>query len=154
MTLFQGVWEEGGPAAGLAVSPASRGIHSQAAALADKTVLLVSRPGHVREALLGLLKTLPFLKNITTAESGLLALRFTGEQQPHLVLVAGGLPEAEGPELVRQMKQRWPATPCLVMAENARQYELAKQAGASCVLRARTPLGQMLSTITAMVNLP
>lgn len=123
------------------------GASQRALAANGKTILLVSRPGHVREALLGLLNTLPELSTVEIAESGLLALGMAGELNPHLVMVAGGLPEAEGPELVRQFKQRWPDMPCLVLAENARQLELAFQAGANCALPVRTPSGQLLSEI-------
>lgn len=118
----------------------------------DKRLLLVSRAGHVREALLSLLKTLPFVGAIDTADSGLLALRNGGEHPPRVVLVAGGLPEAEGPELIRQMRQRWPGTACMVLAENARQYELAQKAGANCVLLARAPSRQMLTAVTALFH--
>lgn len=127
------------------------GATQQALPANGKTVLLVSRAGHMREALLGLLNTLSELSGIQMAESGLLALSMADELNPHLVLVAGGLPEAEGPELVRQFKQRWPDTPCLVLAENARQLALAFQAGANCALPARTPSVQLLNEIVTLI---
>jgi len=125
-------------------------VHASSTPQHGKTVLLVGRPGHLRDALLSLLSTLPELSAIHTAESGLLALGIAGQRSPDLLLIASGLPEAETPELVRQFKQNWPATPCLVLAENTRQVERARQAGATRVMHASAPSRQFLSEISTL----
>ena len=116
-----------------------------------KSILLVGRQGHLRDALMSLLSTLPDLALIYTAESGLLALRVADQNRPDL-LIAGSLPEAETNELLQQFKENWPDTPTLVLTENARQVERVQLAGATCVLPAHTPSRQLLIEIAGLIK--
>ena len=116
-----------------------------------KSILLVGRQGHLRDALMSLLSTLPDLALINTAETGPLALDVAGKGQPDL-LIAGSLPEAETNELLQQFKENWPDTPTLVLTENARQVERVQLAGATCVLPAHTPSRQLLIEIAGLIK--
>jgi DNA-binding NarL/FixJ family response regulator len=116
-----------------------------------KTILLVGRQGHLRDALMSLLCTLPDLALINTAENSQLAVGVAGSGRPDL-LIAGSLPEEETNDLLQQFKENWPETPTLVLTENVRQVKRVELAGATRVLPARTPSRQLLMEIAGLIK--
>jgi DNA-binding NarL/FixJ family response regulator len=115
-------------------------------------ILLVGKPGHLRDALQSLVGVLTGLKSLKTADTGLLALKILRETQPSLALIGTGLPDAEVLELIRQIKQERPRTPCLVLAEQSGQRHLALSAGADCVMSPGSPAGEVVFTIEQMLD--
>jgi DNA-binding NarL/FixJ family response regulator len=116
----------------------------------DTVMLLVGRPGRLRDALQSLVSVAPGLDKLVTADTGLLALKVVREVRPSLVLVASGLPEEEVVELIRQIKAAWPATGCLVLTDSTQGRRQALAAGADRVLPAGLPTGQLFSAIQHM----
>jgi DNA-binding NarL/FixJ family response regulator len=110
-------------------------------------MLLVGKPGHLRDALQSLVGVAPGLDRLVTADTGLLALKVIREVRPTLVLVASDLPEAEVVELLRQIKEEWPETGCLVLTDSAQGRRQSLAAGADCVLSAGLSAGQLFSAI-------
>jgi DNA-binding NarL/FixJ family response regulator len=115
-------------------------------------ILLVGKPGHLRDALQSLIGILPGLNSLKTADTGLLALKILKETQPSLALIGSGLPDAEVLELVRQIKQEQPQTHCLVLTEQSGQRHLALAAGADRVISPGSPAGEVVFTIEQMLN--
>jgi len=115
-------------------------------------ILLIGKPGHLRDALQSVVGVLPGLKSLKTADTGLLALKILRETQPCLALIGSGLPDAEVLELVRQIKQERPQTHCLVLAEQSGQRHLALAAGADCVLSPGSSAGEVVLTIERMLD--
>ena len=135
----------------------------------DAPILLVSKPGHVRDGMESLLKAGPGLCEVITADSGLLALKMlrelsglavpgdvlrtrTAGPRPVVVLIEGSLPEAEVPELVRQIKEGWPEVGCLVLAERTNWRERALVAGADRVLGVGVPAGRVYPVLQEMLS--
>ena len=116
-------------------------------------ILLVGKPGHLRDALQSLVGALPGLKSLKTADTGLLALKILRETQPNLALIGGGLPDAEVLELVHQIKQERPQTRCLVLTEQSGQRHLALATGADCVISPGAPAGEVVFTIAQMLDI-
>ena len=120
----------------------------------DGIILLVCKTGHLREALLCLINTLPAISRVVCADSGLLALKALGALRPALVLIANGLPADEGPELVRQVKRALPHTACLVLAEGQEQIDQALAAGAEAALPSRAHSGALLALLENLLPPP
>ncbi len=118
----------------------------------DAVMLLVGKPGHLRDALESLVNAMPGLGKLITADTGLLALVLARETHPPLILVGGGLPDAEVLEFVKQVKIEHPGASCLVLTEQAQQRQLALAAGADHVLPNGVPFGQMLVVIQQMLT--
>lgn len=119
-------------------------------------ILLVDRPGHLRDALASLVGAIPGLPPPVTADCGLLALKvlreLSGPASPcRLVLIEGGLPEAEVLELLRQIKQVWPEIGCLVMAEGAAERQQALDAGADRALGVGLPASRLYAVLQEML---
>jgi len=118
----------------------------------DAVMLLVGKPGHLRDALQSLVGVAPGLDNLVTADTGLLALKAMREIRPTLVLVASGLPDMEVLELLRQMKEEWPETACLVLTDGTQHSRQALAAGADRVLPVGSPAGQLFAAIQHMLE--
>lgn len=115
-------------------------------------MLLVGKPGHFRDALQSLVSVAPGLDRLVTADTGLLALKAMREVRPALVLVGSDLPEAEVGELLRQIKEEWPETGCLVLADGTQQSRQALAAGADLVLPVGLPAGQLFFAIQQVLE--
>jgi DNA-binding NarL/FixJ family response regulator len=118
----------------------------------DAVMLLVGKPGHLRDALQSLVGVAPGLDRQVTADTGLLALKVMRELRPSLVLVASDLPEAEVVELLRQIKEEWPETGCLVLTDSAQGRRQSLAAGADCILPSGMSAGQLFSAIQHMLE--
>jgi DNA-binding NarL/FixJ family response regulator len=113
----------------------------------DTVMLLVGRPGRLRDALQSLVSVAPGLDRLVTADTGLLALKVVREARPTLVLVGSDLPEGDVVELIRQIKATWPEMGCLVLTDSVQARRQALAAGADRVLSAGLPTGQLFSAI-------
>jgi DNA-binding NarL/FixJ family response regulator len=118
----------------------------------DAVILLVGKPGQLRDALQSLVGVMPGLDNLVTADTGLLALNVMSQVLPTLVLVGNGLPDAEIEELLRQVKARWPETGCLVLTDSAQGRRQALAAGADGVLPVGSSAGQLFSAINQILQ--
>ena len=118
----------------------------------DVVMLLIGKPGHLRDALQSLVGVAPGLGRLVTADTGLLALTAMRDVRPTLVLVASDLPEGEVVELLRQIKEEWPETGCLVLTDSAQGRRQSLAAGTDYVLSAGLSAGQLFSTIQHMLE--
>ena len=118
----------------------------------DTVMLLIGKPGHLRNALQTLVGVAPGLDRLVTADTGLLALKVMREVQPSLVLIGNGLPDKEVLDLVRQTKEVWPETGCMVLTDETQQRRDALAAGADCVLPAGSSAGQLFPAIELILE--
>lgn len=114
-------------------------------------VLLVGWPGRGRDALAELVRTQAGLLSLDCTDTGLLALKVARERDLRAVIVGGGLPDLEVVELVRQLKQHFPSTTCLVLAERSELQRDALLAGADAVMPSGSPWGQMVPIIHKLI---
>ncbi len=117
----------------------------------DAVLLLVDKPGLVRDALQCLLNAVTPLKVLLVADSVPLALEAARDARPHMILVGAGLPEEHVVELVRCIKREQPKTSCLVLTERARHSDMVRSAGADGVMAAGLPVSQVLPAIQQML---
>jgi DNA-binding NarL/FixJ family response regulator len=106
----------------------------------DKTVtrpvslLLVARPGRMREGLQALLRTIPEIEIVGQADFESQTLPLISQQQPALVLLDSSLAFREMLPALIQIKGEYPRTRCIVLVENAQQQSAAREAGADTTL--------------------
>jgi DNA-binding NarL/FixJ family response regulator len=113
----------------------------------EAVMLLIGKPGQLRNALQSLVGVAPGLDRLVTADTGLLALKLMREVRPSLVLIGSGLPDIEVLELLRQTKEASPDTGCLILTDSAQGRRQSLAAGADCVLPAGMSAGQLFSAI-------
>jgi len=108
-------------------------------------ILVIARPGHSRQSLIALLKTLPRAE-LFLAESS----QAMTAQPPNLVLVDLGGLHPLGIEALKRAAQEWPAARKLVLVDDIRRIDPAYALGADCALPHNTPAGELLHTVQQM----
>ena len=98
------------------------------------SVLIVARPGRIREGLRALLRTIPRLEIVGQVDQGSAALEMVTRERPALVLLNSSLPFEETWMALKQIKAEWPQTRCIVLVDNTQQQGMAQAAGADGVL--------------------
>jgi len=105
-------------------------------------ILIIARPGHGRQSLVALLKTLPraelFLAEVSPG---------TSAQPPHLVLIDLGGLHPLGLEALKRAAQEWPAARKLALVDDIRQINLACALGADCALPHNSSAGELLQAV-------
>jgi DNA-binding NarL/FixJ family response regulator len=99
-----------------------------------------------------LLTTIPQLEIVGQADDGFAALKMVAERRPTLILLDSNLPDHEVKAMVNQLKANWPQTRCLVLADNSRQQQAAKSAGADEVLLKGYPAANLLTNIEKLLS--
>lgn len=105
----------------------------------------------MRAGLQALLTAVPQIEIVDLADDGPAALRMDPEYQLALVLLDINLHGDEVPIVLRQIKARWPKTRCLVLADNVRQQQAARDAGADSALLKGFPAEQLFVTIEGLL---
>jgi DNA-binding NarL/FixJ family response regulator len=105
-------------------------------------ILVIAPPGHSRQSLVALLKTLPRAE-LFLPEAGLAA----SVQTPHLVLIDLGGPYPLGLEALKRAAQEWPAARLLALVDDIRQINPACALGADCALPHNSSAGELLQAV-------
>ncbi len=114
-------------------------------------VLIVARPGRMRDSLRALLRAIPQLEIVGQADNGSSALGMVTNYHPSLVLLDSDLPDDEAWTVLKKTKSEWPQTRCIVLANSVHQQWLAKTAGADSVLLTGFPATKFFAAIEALL---
>ena len=110
-------------------------------------ILLVARPGPLRDALTRIISDISCVDHLYPISSPLLALKTLTTLKPRLVLFCINTPEEEIIESLKQIKQIAPESHCLVMVETMPQGERARFAGADAVIVGNVSTRQLIESI-------
>ncbi len=97
-------------------------------------VLVVAKPGPLRDSLVALLRSLPQVSTVEQAHTAPAALKTIETQQPALVVVNANLSGGETWNMLNQIKARFPHTRCVVLSDTVQHYQLAEAVGIGQVL--------------------
>jgi DNA-binding NarL/FixJ family response regulator len=115
-------------------------------------ILVVAKPGRLREALCALLKATFWPELISPVDDGPAALKSVVEHNPTLVLLDSHWPDDEVRVMVGQIKTERPETRCLVLADTVEQLQVAKSAGADEALPKGFPTMSLLSVVNKLMS--
>jgi hypothetical protein len=96
----------------------------------DLDLVLVARPGRMREAWASLLQSFPGLKNFIIVD---LISEELGQKlfpKPGLIIIENKSPGQEGLNCLRQVKVIYPTVPCIVIVDELKHYQDILAAGA------------------------
>jgi DNA-binding NarL/FixJ family response regulator len=99
-----------------------------------ESLLLIARPGRMREGLQALLRSIPEIEIVGQADWESQALALIAQQHPALVLLDSSLTPREMLPTLMQIKGEYPRMRCIVLVENAQQQDAARDAGADTAL--------------------
>jgi len=110
----------------------------------SRLLLVIARPGQLRDSLLVLLKAVPRIGRVEQADDVASALAMSHELCPALVLV-----ECDGPgdEILSPIKAAWPQARCVALADSEQACRDAESAGADAVLVKGVLAARLLATI-------
>jgi DNA-binding NarL/FixJ family response regulator len=107
------------------------------------SVLVVAQPSPLRDSLAALLRSIPSITAVQQADDAASALRIVEAGIPALLLLDAGLPAGQAWSLLRQVKSRWPATPCIVLTDTQHSRRRAEAAGANRALLKGFPAAKL-----------
>jgi DNA-binding NarL/FixJ family response regulator len=113
--------------------------------------LIVTGPGSLQNGLLALMTAMPQIEVVGEAEDASSALQMVVEHRPDLVLLDMDLPGTEPWALLRQIKNDWPATRCIALAEDVQHQQDSEAAGADVALVKGFPPAQLIATIKRLL---
>ena len=98
--------------------------------MAKITVLIVDDSSEVQDALQGILRSCPDIEIVGEAANGLEAIEKSGKFKPSVVLMDGAMPEMDGVEATRRIKERLPDVKILFLTVLITDAYAAFEAGA------------------------
>jgi DNA-binding NarL/FixJ family response regulator len=109
--------------------------------------LIVARSDAMQQALTTVLSSIPEIEIVGAADDSPSALEMARVHHPVLIMVDDNFPEGEVLELIRQLKQDWPQTEIIVLADGTQQKQALLAAGADAVLLRGIPAEQIMDVI-------
>lgn len=109
--------------------------------------LVITRPGHLRNGLYSLLRTIPGIEIIAESQDPSILLKMNAEIHPELILIDAGTFEEGNRSAISHLKAEWPQTKILVLTENELQREGASKAGADFILPKGFPAADLANLI-------
>src|SRR3990172_12799184 len=97
-------------------------------------ILILAKPGHSRQSLVALLKTLHYTELFLAEANNETATQAPILQAPHLVLVDLSGLHPMGNEVLRRAAQQWPAARMMALVDDIRQIDPACALGADYAL--------------------
>lgn len=98
------------------------------------SALIVGRPGRMRTSFQALLRMVPQIEIIGQVDHATEALALVARQRPALVFLDSSQPIDEVLAALRQIKNEWPQTQCIVFVDTIQQQSMTKAAGAATAL--------------------
>lgn len=98
------------------------------------SIILVSRPGIMRQSLQTSLASYAWLTVVAACGDGLTALKLLVDHQPRLLIIDSNLLEEEVAALLATVKSRWPAIRCLALLQSNQHEGQTLAAGADAIL--------------------
>lgn len=114
-------------------------------------VLVVAKPGRLRDSLQVFLASLPGIAAVRAMEDASDALRCITDRAPDMVILDMSVSDDGGRALLHEIKRAWPMTRAIAVAEDLEQQSRAVGAGADAALLRGFPTRQLSETIDALV---
>ncbi len=119
---------------------------------AQMPVLVVAKPGPLRDSLVALLRSLPQVSTVEQANTATAALRTIEVKRPALVLVDSNLPGGEAWTVLNQLKTRRSPVRCVVLSDTVQHYRQAEAAGASRALLTGIPAPKLSVALEGLLG--
>ncbi len=116
------------------------------------TVLIIAKPGQVRDGLRALLHAMPAVEVVDRACEGILSADLLAEYHPALILVDCALVSTSTLGGLRRLKTQEPDVCFLILVEDVKQQHLAWDAGFDYVLIKGTSVEKLTRIIRELLT--
>ncbi len=110
-------------------------------------ILIVARPGHFRDSLVAVLKTLPRLELFLVDGLNRSQWEATPLAQPTIALIDLDATGAAQAFSLGAIKERWPGIRCVALVDNLQQARVARSGNVDLALSRGASAGELLSTV-------
>jgi DNA-binding NarL/FixJ family response regulator len=110
-------------------------------------VLIVARPGHFRDSLVAVLKTLPKLELFLVDGLNCSYWEELSLAQPAIALADLDASDVSQATSLALLKEKWPGIRCVVLVDNFQQARVARSGNVDLVLSRSASAGELLSAI-------
>jgi DNA-binding NarL/FixJ family response regulator len=114
-------------------------------------VLIVVRPGPLRDGVEALMTTVSRIEIVGKVESASSALRLVLSCRPDLVLLDAGLPGDEGWNVLAHCRREHPGLRCILFADDTEQVREGRAAGADAVFLKGFPAEEIVGTVERLL---
>ncbi len=94
------------------------------------SALIIASPGPLRDGLQTLLSAIPAIAQVLFAEAGPAIDALVVSDAPAIIVLDCQAQAFDMSATLRQVKARWPATPCIVLVDSEHQNDALPTAGA------------------------
>ena len=115
------------------------------------TVLIVAKPGELRDGLSALLAAMGKVGRITQADDGQAALALIGQSCPQVAVLDWDPTGGDFPTLLKRIKAECPGTKCLVFTDGVEQQREAESAGADVTVLKGFPAARLVQTLSRLL---
>jgi DNA-binding NarL/FixJ family response regulator len=115
-------------------------------------VLVVARPGRIRNSLQALLQIMPRLRVTDLVSDNTSAMQMLTQHCPALVILDVNLPDNEAWVLLAQIQRTRPQTRCLLFVNSIEQRRAAKIAGADGALLKGFGTRELFTTLEELLS--
>ncbi len=116
-----------------------------------KLALIVARPGHLREGVQSLLRTLPEIEIIAEIQCPSVLLKMGTEMQPDIILLEANLFGEDIWKVITKISGEWPHSPCIVLVEDSQHHQALYDAGADLVVPQGFPATKLVAAIEQLL---
>ena len=109
--------------------------------------LVLAKPGHLRNGLQSLLRTIARIEIIAESQDPSALLKITEEIHPELIFIDANVFDEDNWTAISKLKAERPTIKILVLIENGQQRQSAKEAGADIVLQKGFPAAKLVHLI-------
>jgi len=115
--------------------------------------LVITKPGHLRNGLQSILRTVPKIEVIAEAQDPSVLVRMSDDIHPDLILLDAEVIDDPEWSAISKLKGEWPQTTILVLTENDKQGLQAEKAGADYFLLKGFPAADLVNLIeNSLIN--
>jgi len=109
--------------------------------------LVIAKPGHLRNGLQSLLRTIPQIEILAESHDPSVLLKMDEEMNPELILVDASIIDEVNWSTLTKIKAVCPSTKILVLTENDQQGRAAREAGADFYLLKGFPASELANLV-------
>jgi DNA-binding NarL/FixJ family response regulator len=114
--------------------------------------LIVTGTGSLQNGLLALMTAMPQIEVVGEADDASAALEMVAQHRPNLVLLDTDLPGNEPSALLRRIKNNWPATRCIALADDVQHQQESEAAGADIALVKGFAPAQLIAAVDRLLQ--
>lgn len=119
--------------------------------LPSGSLLIVAKPGSLRDSMRALLTTLPRIKIVDETENTLTALDLVSYHRPDLVLIDSNFPEEDVWMLLWQIRKRSPRTRRLILANTVQEKQEIEAPSAEAIFLKGAPIAEFVAHIERLL---